>query len=170
MPPAVTDEWVDFGKYDRWGDEKDAHGWFYKKVTLPESMKGKTVEFYFETGAYNSDVAHDPQFTVYVNGKLMNGCDSNHRYTMLEPADEYEIYVYAYTGMNTCRHSIVSNIFVVDELYKNLYYDLKVPYDALCVLHENSKEYADMLMHINTALNMIDMCVPGSEQCRATSQ
>ena len=169
MPPAVTDEWVDFGKYDRWGDEKDAHGWFYKKVTLPESMKGKTVEFYFETGAYNSDVAHDPQFTVYVNGKLMNGCDSNHRYTMLEPADEYEIYVYAYTGMNTCRHSIVSNIFVVDELYKNLYYDLKVPYDALCVLHENSKEYADMLMHINTALNMIDMCVPGSEQCRATS-
>ncbi len=170
MPPAVTDEWVDFGKYDRWGDEKDAHGWFYKKVTLPESMKGKTVEFYFETGAYNSDVAHDPQFTIYVNGKLMNGCDSNHRYTMLEAADEYEIYVYAYTGMNTCRHSIVSNIFVVDELYKNLYYDLKVPYDALRVLHENSKEYADILMHINTALNMIDMCVPGSEQCRTTSQ
>ena len=170
MPPAVTDEWIDFGKYDRWGEEKDAHGWFYKKVTLPESMKGKTVEFYFETGAYNSDVAHDPQFTIYVNGKLMNGCDSNHRYTMLEPADEYEIYVYAYTGMNTCRHSIVSNIFVVDELYKNLYYDLKVPYDALCVLHENSKEYADTLMHINTALNMIDMCVPGSEQCRTTSK
>ncbi len=170
MPPAVTDEWIDFGKYDRWGDEKDAHGWFYKKVTLPDNMKGKKVEFYFETDAFNREVERDPQFTVYVNGKLMNGCDSNHRYTMLEPADEYEIYVYAYTGMNTCRHSIVSSLFVVDELYKNLYYDLKVPYDTLCVLHENSKEYADVLMHINTALNMIDMCVPGSEQCRATSQ
>ena len=43
MPPAVTDEWLDFGEFDRWGDKKDSHGWFYKKVTLPESMKGKTV-------------------------------------------------------------------------------------------------------------------------------
>ncbi len=170
MPPAVTDEWQDFAKYDRWGDTTDSHGWFYKKVTLPEGMKGKRVEFYFETGAYNREVNRDPQFTVYVNGKLMNGCDSNHRFTMLEGSDEYEIYVYAYTGMNSCRHSVVSNLFVVDELYKNLYYDLKVPYDVLCVLHENSKEYADILMHINTALNMIDMRVPGSAECRVTSQ
>lgn len=170
MPPAVSDEWQDFGKYDRWGESNDGHAWFYKKVTLPESMKGKKVEFYFETGAYNRAVAHDPQFTVYANGKLMNGCDSNHRFTMLEGSDEYEIYVYAYTGMNSCRHSIVSNIFVVDELYKNLYYDLKVPYDTLCILHENSKEYADILMRINTVLNMIDMRVPGSAECRVTSQ
>ena len=41
--PEVTDEWLDFGKYDRWGDETDSHGWFYKKVTLPENMKGKKV-------------------------------------------------------------------------------------------------------------------------------
>lgn len=170
MPPEVTDEWQDFGKYDRWGDETDAHAWFYKKVTLPESMKGKPVEFYFEVNSYNRDIDRDPQFTVYVNGKLMNGCDSNHRYTLLEGSDEYEIYVYAYTGMNSCRHSVVSNLFVVDELYKKLYYDLKVPYDVLCVLHENSKEYADVLMHINTALNMIDMRVPGSPECRVTSQ
>lgn len=170
MPPAVTDEWQDFGKYDRWGDEVDSHAWFYKKVKLPESMKGKTVEFYFETGSYNSDVDRDPQFTVYANGKLMNGCDSNHRYTMLEGSDEYEIYVYAYTGMNRCRHSIVSSLFVVDELYKKLYYDFKVPYDTLRLLKNNSKEYADILMHVNTALNMIDMRVPGSPECRESSQ
>ncbi len=170
MPPAVTEEWLDFGKYDRWGDTTDAHAWFYKKVTLPDSMKGKAVEFYFETGAYNKEVERDPQFTVYVNGKLMNGCDSNHRFTLLEGSDEYEIYVYAYTGMNSCRHSVVSNLFVVDELYKNLYYDLKVPYDVLRILHENSKEYADTLMHVNTALNMIDMRVPGSAECRESAQ
>ncbi|MBQ8026697.1 MAG: hypothetical protein IJ261_01115, partial [Clostridia bacterium] len=52
MPPEVTDEWQNFGKYDRWGDETDAHAWFYKKVTLPESMKGKPVEFYFEVNSY----------------------------------------------------------------------------------------------------------------------
>lgn len=170
MPPAVTDEWQDFGKYDRWGDDVDSHAWFYKKVTLPESMKGKTVEFYFETGSYNQEVNRDPQFTVYANGKLMNGGDSNHRYTMLDGSDEYEIYVYAYTGMNSCRHSIVSNLFVVDELYKKLYYDFKVLYDTLRLLKDTSKEYADILMHVNTALNMIDMRVPGSPECRESSQ
>ncbi len=170
MPPAVTDEWQDFGRYDRWGDEKDSHAWFYKKITLPESMKGKPVEFYFETAAYNSNVERDAQFTVYANGKLMNGADSNHRFTLLEGSDEYEIYVYAYTGMNTCRHSVVSNLFVVDELYKELYYDLQVPHETLCLLNEHEKEYTDILVHMNNALNMIDMRVPGSDECRKTCQ
>ncbi len=169
MPPAVTEEWSDFGKYDRWGDEKDSHGWFYKKIIVPEELKGKALEFYFEVGDYDRQVNHDPQFTVYVNGKISNGNDEHHRYTLLEGSDEYEIYIYAYTGMNTCRHEVVSRLLKIDPLYKELYYDLKVPYDTLCLLQANDKDYSDILMHINTALNMIDMRVPGSEACRKTS-
>lgn len=170
MPPAVTEEWKDFGKYDRWGDDVDSHAWFYKKIVLPDSMKGKRVQFYFQTGAPTERVYHDPQFIIYANGKLMNGDDENHRFTLLEGSDEYEIYVYAYTGMNGCRHSVYSSLYVVDELYKELYYDLKVPYDTLCLLQENDKDYTDILTRINTALNMIDMRVPGSAECRESAQ
>lgn len=170
MPPAVTEEWKDFGKYDRWGDDVDSHAWFYKKIVLPDSMKGKRVQFYFQTETPTERVNHDPQFIIYANGKLMNGDDENHRFTLLEGSDEYEIYVYAYTGMNRCRHSVYSSLYVVDELYKELYYDLKVPYDTLCLLKENDKDYTDILTRINNALNMIDMRVPGSAECRESAQ
>ncbi len=166
--PEVTDKWRDFSEFDRWGDTTDSHGWFYKKITVPENMKGKPVEFYFAVGDPFSKVDHDPQFTVYVNGKVNNGNDENHRYTLLEGSDEYEICIYAYTGMNRCRHSIVSFVATVDTLYKELYYALKVPYEALCLLQENSKEYADIIMHINNALNLIDIRVPDSQECRET--
>ncbi len=170
QPPEITDEWVDFGEYDRWGDSTDSHGWFYKKVVLPDSMKGKPVEFYFAVGDCMDNVDHDPQFLVYVNGKVNNGNDENHRYTLLQGSDEYEIYIYAYTGMNRCRHSVVSFISVVDNLYKELYYDIKVPFEALKLLQENDKNYADMLMRINNALNMIDIRVPNSPECRKTCE
>ncbi len=168
--PEVTDEWQNFGEFDRWGDSTDSHGWFYKKIVIPENMKGKPVEFYFAVGDPFQQVDHDPQFMVYVNGKVNNGNDEHHRYTLLEDADEYDIFVYAYTGMNRCRHSITSFISVVDPLYKELYYDIKVPYDTLCLLQENSKEYADIIMHINNALNMIDFRVPNSPECRKTCE
>lgn len=164
--PEVTDEWLDFGKYDRWGDETDSHGWFYKKVTLPENMKGKKVQFYFQTDGPYSEVNYEPQFTVYANGELLHGVDSNHRYCELPAGEEYEIYVYAYTGMKTCRQNVFCSLYVVDELYKQLYYDLKVPYDALRLLQKDSKEYSDILRSINNALNLIDMRVPGSPECR----
>ncbi len=170
MPPAVTEEWKDFGKYDRWGDDVDSHAWFYKKIVLPDSMKGKRVQLYFQTETPTERVNHDPQFIIYANGKLMNGDDENHRFTLLEGSDEYEIYVYAYTGMNRCRHSVYASLYVVDELYKELYYDLKVPYDTLCLLKENDKDYTDILTRINNALNMIDMRVPGSAECRESAQ
>ncbi len=166
--PSVTDEWKNFGEFDRWGETTDAHGWFYKKIKIPENMKGRPVEFYFAVGDHMQQVDHDPQFTVYVNGKVNNGNDEHHRYTLLNGSDEYDIHIYAYTGMNRCRHSISSFIATVDTLYKELYYDLKVPYEVLCLLQENSKEYADILMHINTALNMIDIRVPDSQECRTT--
>ncbi len=169
-PPAVTDEWVEFGKHDRWGDDVDSHAWFYKKITLPENMKGKPVQFYFQADVPTARVLHDPQFTVYVNGKVSNGGDENHRYTLLEGSDEYEIYVYAYTGMNTCRHSVYSSLYVVDGLFKELYYDLKVPYDTLCLLDENNKDYTDILVHINNAMNLVDMRVPGSPECRESAK
>lgn len=169
--PTVTDEWREIGKYDLWGDEKDTHGWFYNKITVPENMRGKKLQFYFNTAPYDKGISTQPQFTVYVNGKIAHGMDSNHRYVELDgSSDEYEIYVYAYTGLHDCRYYLFSKLYVVDELIKDLYYDLKVPYETLCLLNENSKDYNDILRKIDNALNLIDMRVPGSQAFRESAQ
>ena len=161
--PVVDDTWQTIGKYDLWGETKDSHGWFYKKVTVPDSMKGRAVRFYFHTVPDHANVDREPQFLVYVNGEITHGLDQNHRYVDLPEGDEFDIFVYAYTGLHACRHYLVSNLFVENETVQKLYYDLKVPSDVLKMYDENDREYNDILTRVNTAVNMIDLSVPRSE-------
>ncbi len=161
--PTVDESWQTIGKYDLWGEKEDGHGWFYKKVSIPASMQGRAVRFYFNTVPYRASVNREPQFLVYVNGQIMHGVDSNHRFIDLPDGNEFDIFVYAYTGFNSCRHYAVANLFVFNDTVQSLYYDLKVPSDILKMYDENDKEYNDILTRVNQAVNMVDLSVPRSE-------
>lgn len=47
--PKVDESFRAFGRYERWGGEKDCHAWFYKQLEIPESMRGKNAELCIST-------------------------------------------------------------------------------------------------------------------------
>lgn len=170
--PVVDEGWQVFSENDVWGLKPDTHAWFYKKLAVTDDMKDKKLVFYFSIGEPDKQVSHEAQFIVYNNGKIIQGLDEYHRFCELEADEngELEIYIYAYTSRYACKHLIVSSLNALDEFYKDLYFDFKVPYDTLKILDESTKDYADIIIHLNNAINMIDMRAPHSAECRESCE
>ncbi|MEZ3496481.1 MAG: alpha-mannosidase [Lachnospiraceae bacterium] len=166
--PKVDESFRAFGRYERWGGEKDCHAWFYKQLEIPESMRGKNAELCISTQLEGWDSVN-PQFIVYVNGKLVQGLDTNHREVFLDNAESaYEIYVYAYGGKEANHLEFNANLRVYNEEIRKLYYSLCVPYEATLLLDPNEKAYVDMQNCLEHAVNLIDLRDPRSGECMAS--
>lgn len=162
--PCVDSTFREFQPYERWGGEIDAHAWFYKKVEIPQNMQGRNVELCVETQLEGWD-AINPQFIVYVDGVLVQGLDTNHREVFLDNAkQEYEIYIYAYSGKNTNYLEFNVSLKIYDEAARKLYYSLVVPFEITLYLNPGEKDYIGIENHLINALNLIDMRKPHSEE------
>lgn len=168
--PEIDGTFREFVTYkDRWAGECDKHAWFYKKVTVPEEFSEGEAELSIASDATVGWACVNPQFIAYVNGKLVQGIDKNHREIFLDGAGAYEIYLYAYTGSVFPEHvDFIATLRLVDKKIKKLYYDLKVPFEILEFEDENSKNYFEIKKHLNNAINLIDMRVPYSEEFYAS--
>ena len=164
--PQIDGTFREFVTYkDRWAGECDKHAWFYKKVTVPESFAEGEAELSIASDATVGWADVNPQFIAYVNGKLVQGIDKNHREIFLDGPGTYEIYLYAYTGSVFPEHvDFIATLRLVDKKIKKLYYDLKVPFEILEFEDENSRNYFEIKKHINNAVNLIDMRNPYSEE------
>ncbi|MCH5171010.1 MAG: alpha-mannosidase [Oscillospiraceae bacterium] len=164
--PQIDGTFCEFVTYkDRWAGECDKHAWFYKKVTVPESFAEGEAELSIASDATVGWADVNPQFIAYVNGKLVQGIDKNHREIFLDGPGTYEIYLYAYTGSVFPEHvDFIATLRLVDKKIKKLYYDLKVPFEILEFEDENSRNYFEIKKHINNAVNLIDMRNPYSEE------
>lgn len=164
--PPIDGTFREFVTYkDRWAGECDKHAWFYKKVTVPESFSEGEAELSIASDATVGWADVNPQFIAYVNGKLQQGIDKNHREIFLDGPGTYEFYLYAYTGSVFPEHvDFIATLRLVDKKIKKLYYDLKVPFEILEFEDENSRNYFEIKKHINNAVNLIDMRNPYSEE------
>ena len=145
--PEIDESFREFGKNERWGGKQDEHAWFYKKLIIPEQYRGKNVELVILTDAYKQSWdAINPQFIVYLNGALVQGLDMNHREVFLDNAEEsYELYIYAYTGMNGDGWlDFDAKLVVYNEEARKLYYSLKVPFEVTEYLNPGEKTYIDI--------------------------
>ena len=166
--PEIDESFRPFGRYERWGGEKDCHAWFYKHLEIPESMRGRDVELCISTQLDGWD-AVNPQFIVYVDGVLVQGLDTNHREVFLDNAKSaYEIYVYAYGGKEADHLEFNANLRVYNEEIRKLYYSLCVPYEATLLLDPHEKAYVDMQNCVEYAVNLIDLRDPYSDECMAS--
>lgn len=168
--PEIDGTFREFVTYkDRWAGECDKHAWFYKKITVPEEFSEGEAELSIASDATVGWACVNPQFIAYVNGKLVQGIDKNHREIFLGGPGEYEIYLYAYTGSVFPEHvDFIATLRLVDKKIKNLYYDLKVPFEVLEFEDENSRNYFEIKKYLNNAINFIDMRKPYSEEFYAS--
>lgn len=160
-PPSV-ENFIPFNKGDSWGDGVDSHSWFHFEIEIPNEMKHKPIVLSIKT--YNSGWdADNPQFLVYVNGKMRQGLDINHTLVWLNEDCNYDIYVYAYTGRKVSSSQFYATILNLNENVQKLYYDVCVPLETVSCLDEYSKEYVDIITYLYDTISMIDTYELGSK-------
>ncbi len=152
-----------FESGDRWGGQ-DKHGWFKTRAVVPESFNGRKLVFEVKTGREGDWDALNPQFLVYVNGKLIQGMDVNHREIILSDyarsGEEFEIYLHAYSGMKEGLSELHAFLSVFDSNVNKLYYDIKVPLDVAILLDKEDKNRIDILNYLENAVNLLDLRIP----------
>lgn len=160
--PEIDASFREFGQFERWGGMRDSHAWFYKKLDIPESMRGLNAELCVSTQLDGWD-AINPQFIVYVDGKLQQGLDTNHREIFLDCAKaSYELYIYAYTGNNENHLEFNAVLKTFDEDVRRLWNSIAVPFEVTLDHFPEEQLYIDIKKHIISAINKIDMRSPGS--------
>ena len=143
------------------------HHWLRFSFHTPKAEAGSEYLLRCNTGLNGWD-ANNPQGLLYLNGKMVQGLDTNHTDAFLEPDTQYDALVYLYTG--TVKRPFPFDINV-QQRYTDvfgLYYDIITPLEALEYLNENTTEYRQILTHLERAVNLVDTRVPHSEDFFAT--
>ena len=162
--PEIDDSFTLFTPYiNRWGGKKDKHAWFYNEIKVPENWDGE-IQLAVSSDARLGWCDINPQFIAFVDGKLQQGIDKNHREVFLTNGN-HKVYLYAYSGsIHDEWVDFVTNLQLIDAKTKQLYYDIKVPFEILAYEDENSRNYFEIKKHLNNALNFIDMRSPYSDE------
>ena len=160
--PPPAEDFKPFGYYDRWGSGWDTHAWFHFTVKPEDSKKeGLYLKAYTDLGGWD---ATNPQFITYINGEMRGGLDTNHREVILEGADEYDIYLYAYTGPRVENARFFAETVYLDSEINALYYDIRYPLEMLEYLGKESGEYANILHALHRAVSKLELYEIGSTE------
>lgn len=161
-----TSDWQMIHKDHLWGGHREYY-WFETTVTVPEEFAGKCVVFELKTGAEGGWDALNPQFSIYMDGRRVQGLDVNHREIIISEnaraGETHRLIMSAFTG-DTNYHLLMDGALkVLDRATEHYYYDIKVPYDAARLLNEEDAACITILQCLNDSLNLLDMREEGSE-------
>ncbi|HZJ75514.1 MAG TPA: hypothetical protein VFD25_02890, partial [Clostridia bacterium] len=168
-------EWAPFdAKKDYWG-YPECYCWFRQTVKIPKSFDGKKVYYGITPylGAWNTV---NPQLIIFVNGKLLQGMDSNHQNVIITDnavaGEEFEIYINAHADAKEFKSELKmkASIFTMDEIAVKLYYDLLTPLEVANLYSGDSDERVNLIKALNTAINMVDLGAVNEKDFRDTAK
>lgn len=161
-----TSGWEEFSRGQLWGGHREYY-WFETEVCIPEAFAGERVVYELKTGREGGWDATNPQFSIYVNGRLIQGLDVNHREVLLtecaQAGERFQILLSAFTGDQNFRLQLDSALKTLDRKTERYYYDLEVPYRTVCLLAEDDPAYLEVLPVLNESLNLLDFRKEGSD-------
>ena len=155
-----------FSPYERgavWGAGYDTHAWF--RFTLPPV--GENTFLHVKTDHDGWD-AKNPQFLAYLDGRMVQGLDTNHLELLLEANKRTEVYLYGYVGTEHKTARLFAELRTLNVSADALYYDLSFPFQALELLAKESYEYAETLRHLHRAVSMLSLYDVESEDFDAS--
>ena len=171
---ADADEsvWEEFDSQTMHWYGLDRHYWFRTTYTVPEALDGKRMWMHVCTQIDEWDDAKNPQFLLFVNGKVIQGMDMNHREVLLSesavPGETLTLELQSYTGILHREFNLIVDIREVDAEIEKLYYDLWVPLAAFPRMDEDDKNRKDIENILNNTVNLLDLRTPYSESFYAT--
>lgn len=160
LPDNDDCSWKDHSCGELWGGY-DRHQWFYTEVNIPERFEGRNVIFRITTGREGEWDALNPQFLFYLDGKLVQGLDVNHREVIISEKAEggrrYSIAMLAYSGLYQTSFMLHTELCVLDKAIEALYYNLMVPLSAVKLLDELDENRVRTLVKLGRAADMLDL-------------
>ncbi|MBQ8338969.1 MAG: alpha-mannosidase [Clostridia bacterium] len=151
---------------DFWGSGWDTHAWFRFTVTPTAENSFLRVETERKKG-WDAD---NPQFLLYIDGKIAQGLDINHRDHPLETGKTVDVALYAYTGPKVERAQLFVDVVVHSPAIEGLYYDIRYPAEMLEYLDAESAEYAAIVDYLWQAVSMLDLYEMGSADFLASTE
>lgn len=167
-------EWKKFDSETMHWYGPDCHYWFKTKFTVPQELDGKAMWLHVRTQIDEWDDAKNPQFLLFVNGKVTQGIDMNHRDVLLSnnavAGEELTLELQSYTGILHREFNLIAEIEEVDAKIEKLYYDLWVPLSAFSRMDEDDKTRRDIENILNSTINFLDLRTPYSDAFYASLQ
>lgn len=162
-----TDAWEEFLIDTPWVT-LDSHRWLRTEITIPEEMDHRHVEFQLISGREGEWDAINPQMLFYLNQKLIQGVDVNHREILIseqaKAGDRYEIAMLMYSGSVPGELIFKSNLIVIDDAVQKFYYDFLIPVQSARLLKKSDEEnYRRILVKADAAASRIDLRKPYSK-------
>ena len=143
----------------------DAHIWLRARFRTPAVTGNEYLILRTTTGREGLWDATNPQGLLYLNGKMVQGLDTNHIHAFLESDKEYILHNYLYLGSYPGGAiQFKMSVCAVSRTVERLYYDIKVPFDACGLLDEDSEEYIRMMSTLSDAVRLTDLRVPYSPE------
>lgn len=160
--PSPDAPWIEYNSKTRFSN-LHKHYWLSFEVETPQVTDNHELFLNFSTGYAWSDYSM-PHTIVYLNGEIKCGVDAWHRKVYLEPNTKYNVLVYAYIANDGHFPWIDFSLIDVNKSLKNLYYDLRIPYDtATTCFKPDEYNYIKIAKYLDMACNMIDLSDPGSD-------
>lgn len=155
-------EWAPFSaNADYWGCP-EGYYWFKQTVTIPESFAGRRVEY--RVKPYAGRWAHtNPQLIIWVNGKLLQGMDSNHQSVTVcdcaKGCEVLEIYINAHTDSHTWNGKVQFGAFLdaMDDAAVKIYYDIATPLEVASLYGGDESPRVNIVKELNAACNILDI-------------
>jgi len=156
-------EWSDY-VFGEQAEEKQ-HFWIKFDFEVPEKMDGEKLVVIFEDKL--------PEAVVYVDGKIKQGIDQNHKVVEIskkaEAGKTHTVYLHGYNGtwqankrggfagFKDGKIRVKAKLSILNSKIEKLYYDLKVPLEAAKVNDDNQKIQLDIINYLNSAVNLLDL-------------
>ncbi len=153
--PDIDANWKSLKRGD-FVEGRDRHYWLSCEIKTPRTEENEDIVLEMITGSMGTWDLENPQGLLYLNGKIVQGFDINHRYAYLESDRQYNVLIYFYTGPICDKVEIMLNLAAVNNQIKKLYYDLKVPYDAAMCMDEDDYNHIKIIKCLEQACNLVD--------------
>ena len=179
---AVRDsgEFAPFENGGVWGEDA-AHDWmdFRLQAVTPQDFSGR-VTLRLTTGREGQWEAVNPQFVVWVNGRIEQAFDTQHTTLLLEkkaePGKKYDIFMQGYANSEWPNHGprnqtpprLLLHLCDVCEDVEQLIYDIDVIYQAVLLENDGCRSREKALYTLSDALNLLDLRNPYSEAFHAS--
>lgn len=165
----TTGNWRTYRCGEFWGGI-DKNAWLRFNINVPEEFKGKTTALYVSTGIDDlekEETTINPQMLLYLDNKIIQGLDINHREVILsqesQGGEKYQADIKINSGMYDRKFSLEVKIVTVDEETRKLYYDIRVPYEVAKNLPDGDYTKLRILEALNETVNHIDFRSPHTE-------
>ncbi|MBA4688765.1 MAG: alpha-mannosidase [Candidatus Galacturonibacter soehngenii] len=155
-----------FGRGETWGGT-DKHFWFYATLPMTKEYQQKKVVIQLNTGATDIWNTDNPQIMVYKNNSLYATMDMNHYEIVVanehSKEEQIDLAFYAYSNSTEKTNFFDLKMAVLHDKVQELYYDMKVPFDAACLLKEDDLKAIKTIETLNACVNLLDLRVNHSE-------